>query len=183
MKKVNPWKGSSILLLLLLAFLLPGCAHVISRDLRAQADLTLTLEQVLQNPKAYKGKIVLWGGELIQTINQKDRTTLVEVLQRPLDWTDEPQETSSSSGRFLILVESFLDPYIYRRGRGITVAGEILGEKVKPLGEMQYHYPLILSKQVYLWKGYHYQYLPSHPWGYYNPWWYGRPWWGPYWYW
>jgi len=87
---------------LLLSFfiLLPGCGHVISKDLRAHADSSLTFNQVHQNPNAYKGKFVVLGGEIIETVNQKDGTTEIEVFQRPLGWREEPKETLASGGDF-----------------------------------------------------------------------------------
>jgi outer membrane lipoprotein len=162
-----------LFLLVLISFLFAaGCAHVISRNLRDQVNPLLTFRQVRQNPNEYKGKIVLWGGEIIRTINQKDGSTLIEVLQRPLDRGEEPDRSWASEGRFLVLENSFLDPYIYRTGRKITVAGEIEGERTQPLGEMDYRYPLLLGKEIYVWKDYYYRY----PYDYYDPWWPYRYW-------
>jgi outer membrane lipoprotein len=138
--------------------LFSGCAPI-SRELRAQADRMLTFQQVFQNPEAYESKIVIWGGEIIETINQKDGTTLIVVLQRPLDWMEEPK-FNRSEGRFVILVEGYIDPYVFRRGRRITVAGEILGRKVMRLGELEYPSPLLRSKQIYLWGDYYYYPYP-----------------------
>ncbi len=156
-----------------------GCAHIISKDLRSRADLSLTFSQVHQNPDVYKGRLVVWGGEIIQTLNQKDGTTHIEVFQRHLNWRGEPKIKLLSEGRFLILVEKYLDPYIFKEGKKITVAGEIQGEKIKPVGEMDYRYPLLLSKEIHLWEDYYYYpvyYYPSYL--YYDPWW-GYPyWWG-----
>jgi len=184
MEKSNRSGGlflSSVPTLFILALFLSSCAPI-SRTLRQEA-APLSLREVSQNPEAYKGKIVIWGGEIIGTVNQKDNTTLIEVLQRPLDWMEEPERSEPSEGRFLVLVEHYLDPYIYRRERTITVAGEILGERRKPLGEMDYRYPLVLSKQIHLWRGYYYYYGPPYyPWPYYGPgWWYYGPWGYPYW--
>jgi outer membrane lipoprotein len=160
-----------------------GCAPI-SRQLRERAE-PLSFAEVSKNPEAYKGKIVIWGGEIIQTTNQKDGTSLIEVLQRPLDWEEEPKGTTASGGRFLALVERFLDPYLYRKGKEITVAGEIIGEKTQLLGQMEYRYPFLLSKQIYLWRNYHYYYYPPpyypyypyYPRWYYDPW-YDDPWYG-----
>lgn len=161
---------------LLLSFLvlLSGCVHVISKDLRIKSDPSLTLNRSRQNPEAFKGKWVVWGGEIIETVAQKDATTQIEVYQRPLGWRGEPRETYPSEGRFLVLYDKYLDPYIFRRGKKITVAGEILGEKIKPLGEMDYRYPMVSSKQIYLWPEYYYQ---PYPYTYYDPWW-PYPYWG-----
>ena len=87
--------------LLLSLILLSGCAHVISKDLRTKSDLSLTLSQVRQNPESFKGKWVVWGGEIVETVNQKEGTTQIEVFQRPLGWRGEPKETTASEGRFL----------------------------------------------------------------------------------
>ncbi len=162
-------------LLFSLILLLSGCAHVISRDLRINSDPSITLSQVRQNPDPFKGKWVVWGGEIIETVNQKDEKTQIEVFQRPLGWRGEPKETVSSEGRFLILADKYLDPYLFRRGKKITVAGEILGEKIKPLGEMDYRYPILSSKQIYLWPEYDYRPYPYTY--YYDPWW-AYPYWG-----
>jgi len=162
MKRRSPW-----FLFLVFIFLLSGCAHVISKDLRIKSDPSLTLGQVRQNPDAFKEKLVIWGGEIIETVNQRDGTTQVEVFQRPLGWRGEPKETNYSEGRFLVLADTYLDPYIFRRGKRITIGGEIIGEKTKPLGEMEYRYPVVSSKQIYLWPEYYYQPYPY----YYDPWW------------
>jgi len=177
---------SRLFLLFFLFVLLSGCAPI-SKELRSRTDTALSFSEVLQNPETYRGKIVIWGGEIIEAINQKDGTTLIEVLQRPLDWMEAPKGREASGGRFLILVEKYLDPYIFRRGREITVAGEILGEKRRLIGEMEYRYRFVLSRQIYLWREPCYAYLrpyyPYYPWRYYGPWWYYDPcWWGyPYW--
>jgi outer membrane lipoprotein len=93
----------------------------------------------------------------------------------------EEPKVKRSEGRFVILVEGYVDPYVFRKGRRITVAGEILGRKVIRLGELEYPYPLLLSKQIYLWGEYYYYPYPApyYPWGYYG---YYGPWWRyPYW--
>ena len=170
----------SLIVICCLIFL-SGCAHVISKDLRNKVDPSLTFEKVIQNPTPCKGKTVVWGGEIVETLNQKNGTTEIEVLQIPLDsTTDAPKASNLSEGRFLILVNRYLDPYLYQKGRRITVAGEISGEQIIPLGEMDYRYPLVSSKQIHLWEEYYYPYpYPYYyPWGYYDPWW-GYPyWWG-----
>ncbi len=176
----------SLLLLFALFLLLPSCAHVISSNLREKADPTLTLQRVLKSPpQQYNGKFVVWGGEILQTTNQQDGSTLIEVLQRSIDWWDEPIETSASEGRFLVRMEEFLDPVIYSARRKITVAGEIQGEEERPLGAMRYRYPVILGKQIYLWPLYSYPpyYYPGYytfwyPYPYYYPW--GPRFYGPY---
>jgi outer membrane lipoprotein len=175
-KKMERTKRFHRFLIFPLILLISGCAHVISKDLRTKTDPSLTFGQVQQGPNLYKGKSVVWGGEIIQTTNQKDDTTLMEVFQRALGWRGEPKETIASEGRFLVLIEKYLDPYLFRRGRKITVAGEIQGERMQPIGEMEYRYPLILSKQIYLWEEYVYP-VPYYYYPYYYDLWWGYPYW------
>jgi outer membrane lipoprotein len=153
---------------LILFGLISGCA-VISPELRAKVDSSLTFEKVFQNPCAYKGKIVLWGGEIIQTLPQKEGATMIEVLKWPLNWREEPRRTVSFHGKFLVLVKDHLDLSLYERGKDITVAGEIEGEiqgkEDQRLSDDTYRYPLILSKELHLWKYYFYPYssVPAEP--------------------
>jgi outer membrane lipoprotein len=130
--------------------LLAGCAPVISRGALKQVDQSLTFEQLLENPEAYRGKTVLLGGNIIETQNFSDRT-LITVLQSPLDFRKKPAVEDKSRGRFIVYVSGFLDPAIYRNGRKITAVGSVVGEEVRPLGEIEYSYPVIEKKELYLW--------------------------------
>jgi outer membrane lipoprotein len=147
-------------LLLLFGFVL-GCASI-SPELRENADSSLPLKEVQENPDAYKGKIVLWGGHIIQALPQKDGTTLIEVLKWPLGWWDEPRETVAFHGRFLILLKGQVDPSVYKKGKRITVAGEIKGEiqgnKINELSDPTYRYPVILSQELHVWEHNPYRY-------------------------
>ncbi len=160
--------------LVLLLILISGCAPVISPELRAKVDPSLTFAEVLQNPDAHKGKIVLWGGEIVQVIPQNG-TTGFKVLQMPLGLREKPVDASASEGKFLVLVKQFIDLSIFQNGKKITVAGEIEGVarkgEIKSLSETDSQYPLILSKQIYLWKGFYSVFCPPPPAGswWYNP--------------
>jgi outer membrane lipoprotein len=135
-----------------LAFLLilNGCAQAISEEVRAQVDPAATFKGVFHDPDSYKGKIVLWGGKIIQTRNTKG-TTWIEVLEQPVGHDDRPVRGSASEGRFLIRHEGFLDPAVYGRGRELTLVGEVQGRETRPLDEVEYHYPVVSDKQLVLW--------------------------------
>jgi len=146
--------------LILLCFVL-GCAPVISTELKAGADTSITFREVQKNPGAYKDKIVLWGGEIIQILPQENGTTLIEVLEWPLGWWDKPRKTVDFHGKFLVLGKEPLDTSIYKRGNRITIAGEIQGEiegsKIRELTDSTYRYPVVLGKEMHVWK------TPSYP--------------------
>jgi starvation-inducible outer membrane lipoprotein len=87
---------------------------------------------------------------------QEDGTTLIEVLRWPLDWRDEPLESVSFHGEFLVLFKEPVDLSRYKMGARVTVAGEILGstqgEKIKSVSDPTYRYPLLLCKEIHVWK-------------------------------
>ena len=39
-----------------------GCAYPISREMREKANEKLTFSEVIENPEAYMGNLVIWGG-------------------------------------------------------------------------------------------------------------------------
>ncbi len=135
--------------LLLPLLFLSSCAHVVSPGLREQADKEITAQALFSNPDAYRGKLVILGGTIARATNT-EKGTYIEVVQKPLDYRGMPKDTDATYGRFLILYNGYLDAAIYSRGREVTVAGEVLGKTVRPLDEIQYTYPLIKSRELYL---------------------------------
>ena len=123
---------------------------MISRRALKEVDQSLSFERLLENPETHKGKTVLLGGTIIDTRNSPDRTSII-VLQRPLGFRNKPTSEDISRGRFILYVVGFFDPVIYHPGREITVVGSVLGKEVRPLGEIEYTYPVIEKKELYLW--------------------------------
>ena len=165
-----------------------GCAtSPIAKQYREQAMMEeTTFPMVLQNPDAYFGDIVLWGGSIIKTTNLKDGTEIV-VLDEPLGDRERPEGSKHSRGRFIAKSSRFLDPEVYKKGRKITLAGEVIGKQSRPLGETTYTYPLVAIRQLYVWEKkpqyiYYYPYYPYPDywdWGW-GPYWGGSPWWWGY---
>jgi outer membrane lipoprotein len=127
-----------------------GCAPVISPEALKKVDQTVSFEQLVQNPELYRGRSVLLGGDIIETQNLPEKTLIV-VLQRSLGFREKPEADGVSKGRFIVSTPDFLDPAIYRKGRKITVVGSVMGKEVRPVGEIDYAYPLIEKTDIYLW--------------------------------
>lgn len=127
-----------------------GCAPVISPAVLKEVDQGVRFEQLLKNPIAYRGRTVLLGGDIIETQNFPEKTLIV-VLERSLGFRKKPAAEGGSKGRFIVSVPGFLDPAIYRHKRKVTVVGSVLGKEVLPLGEIEYTYPIITKKELYIW--------------------------------
>jgi outer membrane lipoprotein len=163
-----------------------GCTqYVISTPLREQAALSPAFTTVRANPGKYIGYTVIWGGVIIETVNQPNHTTIT-ILQTPLELYQVPKDPEQSQGRFIARVDGYLDREVYHKGRKVTVAGQISGQETLPIGEMQYTYPVVKVQEIYLWRSVAPYYRPYYRqyywgWGSYPAWPYPGGWWGPFW--
>lgn len=162
-----------MMLWLALAAPLMGCAsyNVVPRTLRSQVDESLTFAQIKEFPDAYRGRVVVWGGEVLSAKRLKDATR-IEVLQLPLDNQQPVYDRTASQGRFLAYEREFLDPATLPAGTQVTIVGEITGAITLPLDEAEYTYPTLEVKSLTVWPKIDYRSRPSSYW---------RPYWGPYW--
>ena len=171
-----------IVVIVIAAILFSGCAHVISEDVLKEVNTDINFAELRKNPLAYQGEMVLLGGVIVKVMYKQDRT-LLEIYQTEMDREERPVSLDVSGGRFLAQYNEFLDREIYRKGREVTVAGKVKGAKIMKLGEIDYHYPYILIKEIHLWKEKKpeiyepYPWYPMGPWDMWGPW---GPWYYPY---
>lgn len=163
MMKINKYTIFPKLLCIILLLSITCCAPVISKQVREQARRDLTFKEVVSDPERYKGELIILSGIIIEAKNTKEGT-LFEVLQTPADYRGEPEDFDKSQGRFLALNEGYLDPSVYTKGREVTIAGRIEGKRVQAFGKIEYTYPFISIKEIYLWPIH--EYYP-YPYSYY----------------
>jgi len=128
-----------------------ACAPVISSEVRGLVEPRLSYAEVATNPEAYRGKVLLVAGTIIEAKNLREGTRL-EILQYPTGSRGRPQTDQPSGGRFLVLSPDYLETAVYRPGRVVTVAGEVVGQRELPLGETTYRYPALVPRELYLWQ-------------------------------
>lgn len=139
-----------VTLVSMLSLVLMGCASVVPKDLQGAADRALTLSEIRQRPQQSLGRTVILGGEILQ-VTPKAEQTEVEVLERPLGSRDRPQQTDESRGRFVVMMDGFFDPAVYRIGREVTIVGEVRGVITRAIGEVMYTFPVLQGGYLYLW--------------------------------
>jgi len=136
------------------AVVVSGCVstpEVVPDTMKSQIDSHIRFEQVLDQPEAFQGKVVVWGGEVLQAKRLSDATQL-EILQLPLDSSQRPsQNKTESKGRFLARESAFLDPATFPAGTRVTVVGELTGAQTAQLDEMSYQYPTMVMKHLHVW--------------------------------
>ena len=137
--------------ILALAGMSGGCAHVMSDAGLALVDPSIHYADIKRNPEALAGKNVLVGG-IIAGVRSSGDVLQLEVAQLELSANGVPDESSSSTGRFLAVSGELLDPLFYRPGTFVTIIGEIKGQRVQKLEGADYRYPLISAKEIRLFR-------------------------------
>lgn len=166
-----------LFLSVLLLIFMGGCASNIPLEIRQDiTDGNISINAANADFDQYQGKQVRWGGTIASVENKQD-DTWIEVVGKELNSWGEPAFSDASAGRFLVRVDGFLDPAIYKADRGITVYGTIESRVVRQIDDHPYTYPLIKAQSHYLWSDYDrrryygYPYYPFYP--YYYPYRYG----------
>jgi outer membrane lipoprotein len=136
-----------LFLVLPVAILVSGCAHVISPQSLALADRSITFSMLQENPDAYRGKYVLLGGTVAE-MTQTGEGIQLEVKQYDLDSRETPDITAGPGGRFLALTSVSPDATACKPGALVSMVGEVRGKKVQPLKGEDYTYPLIAIKEL-----------------------------------
>jgi outer membrane lipoprotein len=134
-----------------LAMVLFACAPAFSPQSLDRVETNISFQVLLRDPDLYRHKTVMYGGEIIQTWMEANETWM-EVLQKPLDWEKRPQDGDVSYGRFFIIFPGFQDPAIYAPGRKITVIGEVEGKRVDKIKNLDYAFPVLISRESHLWR-------------------------------
>lgn len=153
-------KISTILSILFLAILFTGCSryNVIPDRLEGQVNDTLTFKHVKDNPEAYKGELLVVGGEVL-SVDRRQDTTRIEVLQLPLDEEYIPaNQRTQTQGRFIALSKGQdpLDPALLDKGVAISMVGELIGNETIKVGEDEKRVPLFGIKDITIWDQAHY---------------------------
>jgi outer membrane lipoprotein len=177
-----------IFILFAAVLLLSSCAHAISEQYRETARKGVSFSQILKDPAAYMKGTFIFGGTIVDTTRTKEGSE-IEVIQNPLDRYGDITDKDISEGRLILVTSRQLDPMIYKSGRTITFAGELLGTREKMLAGTGYRYPIFAAKELHLWKPATHYYT-AYPWWYDPffypyypyPYWHGPPFYRPYFY-
>lgn len=174
-------------LVLAATLILFSCAPVLDRELMKEGQRNVSLNELRANPDAYKGKLFILGGVIVETRLTANGSEL-EILSKPVDKYGVPRDTQRTMGRFLAVYprdKGLLDPVVYKEGREVTLAGDFVDARKGKIGDYEYVYPVFEIRQIHLYEEepnyafYPYPYPYSYyPYGFYDPYWY-NPYWAP----
>lgn len=149
------------------------------------ADDSLAVAPADDDFQPYDGVLVRWGGSIAGLSNRADGSTVVELVSRPLLGGGRPAHDDRSDGRFLAVIDTFLDPEIIKAGRDMTVLGQLAGRADGKVGNTPYVFPVVAVTDYRYWKAAvpvappyfpHWNaYYPYSPYYRYDPFWHDWP--------
>ncbi len=145
------WTHVGTMLVLLCLFGAMGCAHGLKQDAKAMVDFEGTSLEVQQSPDEFIGRVVEWGGRIIETRVEADATEIL-VLQYPLGYDDRPSPSDEYRGRFVIRSAEFLDPALLEKEKLVSVVGELTEVVPALIGEKKVLYPVLRPLDLKVWE-------------------------------
>lgn len=134
----------SMLFLLIAAF--SGCQAMLSERVRSTADEATLFEEVFENPAEHQGKVIILGGE-VRELRYRENKTEVEFAEIPLYKGGHPALGFDPGEHFFVVFPERLDPYLFKWGKVMTLAGRVIGTK-QVNGQ---NYPLFAYEDAYVW--------------------------------
>ncbi len=175
---MNTLKHSLLPLVLLGLTTVTGCSSNVPLAISQDVAQAPSFTEVQQHPETYNGQSLRWGGTILSTENKQD-ASWITIVAFPLSDSGRPLESDHSPGRFIAVVDQFLEPLVYSKDREITVRGQLAGTQTLKVGNYPYPYPLLKVDSFHLWEPrderiemdapYYWPYHPYYPTPFYNP--------------
>lgn len=107
-------------------------------------------ETVAQAPERYTGRAVIWGGQVVAVQNLPGSTE-IQILGYPLDSSQRPLPNSPIGGRFIAIMQGYVEPLNYPAGSLVTLTGHIEGVRTGSVGDANYVFPLVKVTASHVW--------------------------------
>ncbi len=136
--------------LILFTLLLTACASNLPKTISDAPVKTASVTEARSDVKAVTNREVRWGGT-IASVRNFPKTSEIEIVSRNLYKSGRPKNSDQSAGRFIAVIDEFIDPDVYQKDREITIHGIITGSKNGKVDEYDYLYPLVKTDSLHLW--------------------------------
>lgn len=93
---------------------------------------------------------VRWSGQIIQVINDNDKTCLL-IVNSETDKSLRPKRIiPKNGGRFIACKPDFLEPEVFSN-KLVTITGTLSQYTTEKVGEYDYEYPVVSAEKIYIW--------------------------------
>ncbi len=145
--------GFSLLVAWQLAWISNTKASSVPDWYRKQAKDQPAFAELLADPLAYDGRVVILGGTVVGAKNTQGVFSL-QIVEQPLSkgWGSyRPKKEEMSAGCFYAIVPGFVDHSNFNRGTQMTIAGTIKGAEPGRLGEQSSLFPVVRASWMRVW--------------------------------
>ncbi len=129
---------------------LSACSSNIPLDISQEVNDAPSFSQIQKQPESYLDQPLRWGGTILKTEN-KQGSSWITIVAFPLSDSGRPMESDQSPGRFIAVVDDFLEPLVYTKDRELTVRGRLLRTEAIKVGDYPYQYPVLQVDSYHLW--------------------------------
>ena len=141
---------NNVITVCILAMSLSSCNSRMPAGIRGDLDNAPSVAQVHTQADKFISQKVRWGGKILN-IENKQNTSRLTIVAFPLNSYGRPKNTDQSPGRFIAVINQFLEPELYSRDREITITGSLLKSETLKVGEFDYSHPTVQVDNHYLW--------------------------------
>lgn len=131
--------------------LITACSTIPAELQTTNEDNLVGFNAAVANPTTVEGRSARWGG-VIAGVKNQDNKTIVEVVNFDLRTWGRPEISSDSNGRFRAVIDGFVDPVVYEKGRSVTFVGTISGAEEGKIDEHTYIFPTLAVSGRKLWE-------------------------------
>jgi len=128
-----------------------GCSSVPEEIRVAESTAVVPFVGALSAPDETVGKQARWGG-IIADVQNEDDQTVIEVVNFTLQSWGRPVVADDSDGRFRAIINGFVDPVVFKKGRSVTFVGEIQPAEEGKIDEFTYLFPTLAVSGRKLWE-------------------------------
>lgn len=133
-------------------FMTAGCNTIMPEQIQANNLVNLVeYEQVTNFEADLLNEHARWGGAIANVAHHGSKS-VIEVVNFELAEDGKPIIARQTQGHFKIVVDGYVDPRIYGKGRLITAVGSIATDYYDPEKRQSAQYPVLDTSSLYLWK-------------------------------
>ncbi|MGM0480424.1 MAG: Slp family lipoprotein [Pseudomonadota bacterium] len=138
-------------ILVIAALFLAGCSTFPEPIATANEDALVSYQSATEHADQVVGERARWGG-VVADVRNGDDMTIIEMVHFPLKSWGRPLVGDDTQGRFLVLVDKFIDPQVYEQGRSLTALGTLQPPQSGKIDDYTYTYPVLKADGIYLWE-------------------------------
>ena len=143
-------KAKQFLISVALILLLSGCASTLPDSISGELKGNPEFSDVISNIEEHIDAQIRWGGAIVKVENRENQSW-IEIVARELYQSGRPRNNDYSPGRFIAIVDGFIDPTVYAAKRQITVVGIVQQAHSAKIDQFNYLYPLVQTSSHHLW--------------------------------